>query len=677
MQIQPQGSQIFLESSHQIIIFVGGFVFKFTTFLACSVSVISLVSHAHAQDTVELNRIVIGASDGDENSVEVSDQDLVRINPVDLQDLFLAEPTIAVGSSLPVSQKIYVNGVEETNLAVSIDGSRQNNKMFHHTATTLIDPSLLKAVSIDPGVAPADAGPGALAGSIQYETKDAKDLLSDGRMLGGFTIGEYSTNGNVFTTSNALYGQKDGFEFLGFAKYANGDWQEDGDGTEIIGSGTELLSTLGKVAYEGESGDRFELSYERVNDDEMRPYRANLGRVTVGRPVPLTRNYDFTRQNVVFTYTDESPTDLWDPTFQLAYSVTNLDIEEDTTNTYGQTDSINGKLENRFTVSKGSITTGVDFYSESANLVYEDLSDSSQNSDETERASNVGVYFQVRLDLTDRLRTSVGARADYQRFEGIDDYTDGNAGLSGNISGEFDINEFITASAGYSHVFGGVPLGENFVFNKAWDYSGGIETVTSDNFYAGLSAHYLDFNIDGKLFHTSIHDARTPSWGGGPSLNKDMQTQGVEVGLGYNWASGFARVSYTHIETEIDGNQADSYTGQYLTTPIGDIFGFEVVHTFSDYGVTIGGNGQIVLEETDTYDADTGDRGEPLPGYEVFNAFIEYTPVQKSNLTFRAAVNNIFDEAYASRASYGHEYATVESLNEPGRALKVSLKAAF
>ncbi|MGJ8534257.1 MAG: TonB-dependent receptor domain-containing protein [Alphaproteobacteria bacterium] len=652
-------------------------MFKFTTFLACSVSLISLTSYAQAQETVELNRIIIGASDGDENSVEVSDQDLVRINPTDLQDLFIAEPTIAVGSSLPVSQKIYVNGVEETNLAVSIDGSRQNNKLFHHSATTLIDPSLLKAVSIDPGVAPADAGPGALAGSIQYETKDAKDLLLDGQMLGGFTIGEYSTNGNVFTTSNSLYGQKDGFEFLGFAKYAKGDWQKDGDGNDITGSGTELLSTLGKIAYESESGDRFELSYERVNDDEMRPYRANIGLVTVGRPVPLTRNYDFTRQNLVFTYTNEMPTDLWDPTFQIAYSATNLDIEEDAENTYGTTDSINGKIENRFSVAKGSITTGLDFYSDSANLDYQDLSDPSNDIDETERSSNVGVYFQIRLDLTDRLRTSLGARADYQRFEGIDDYYDGNAGVSGNISGEFDINEHLTASAGYSHVFAGIPLAENFLYSPLWDYSDGIETVTSDNFYAGLSARYGDFKVDGKVFHTTINNARTPSYSGGPSLNKDLQTQGVEVAIGYNWASGFARVAYTHIDTEIDGNPADSYTGQYLTTPIGDIFGFEIAHTFTDYGVTIGGNGQVVLEEKDTYDSDTGDRAEPLPAYEVFNAFLEYTPVQKSNLTFRAAVNNIFDETYASRATYGQEYATVESLNEPGRTLKLSVKASF
>ena len=339
--VKPPNSHVFWRLQDEIRTF----------FLASTVSVLSLLTTAQAQEVFELNRIVIGmGTDGEdanagENAVDVTDEDLARTNPADLQDLFASEPTIAVGSSLPISQKLYVNGVEETNLSVTIDGSRQNNKIFHHSATTLIDPSLLKAVSIEPGIAPADAGPGALAGAVQYETRDARDLLEDGKSFGGFTLNEFGTNGEVFTTSNALYGLVDGFEFLGFVKYANGGLQEDGDGVTINGSGTQILSGLGKVAYQSAEGHRLEFSYERVADDEARPYRANIGQIIGGRPVPLTRNYDMTRQNVALTYTNEAPTGLWDPTIQLSYSITNLDIEETTQNTYGQTDSLNGKIE--------------------------------------------------------------------------------------------------------------------------------------------------------------------------------------------------------------------------------------------------------------------------------------------------------------------------------------------
>lgn len=649
---------------------------KSALFLASTVSLFSLASYAQAQEVTELNRIVIGTNTTDDNSVEVTDEDITRINPADLQELFASEPTIAVGSSLPMSQKLYVNGVEETNLSVRIDGSRQNNKIFHHNATTLIDPSLLKAVSIDPGVAPADAGPGALAGAVEYETKDVGDLLEEGKSFGGYTLNEYSSNGNVFSTSNSLYGRQDGFEYLGFFKYAKGGLQKDGSDTGINGSGTKLLSGLGKVAYQSQEGHRLEFSYERVNDDEARPYRANIGQILGGRPVPLTRNYDLTRQNMIVRYTNEAATGWWDPTIQLSYSVTNLDIPETTQNSNGQTDSINGKIENRFGLGNGSITAGVDFYSDTADMDYQLLTDRTSDYVSQEKASNIGVYAQARLDLTERFHTSFGGRADFQRFEGMNGFSDNVSGLSGNLSGAYDLTDFLTASAGVSHVFGGVPLAENFIQNPAWSYSEGVQAVTSNNVYAGLTARMGDFELSGKVFQTSIKNARTPTWGGGAGLTKDMKSNGFELGLGYNWASGFARLGYANIDTTIDGATADSYTGNYLTTPIGEIFTLEFAHTFVDHGVTIGASGQIVLSESDTSDS-AGGAGEPLSGYEVFNAYAEYTPLQHDNLTFRASVNNIFDETYTSRATYGGEFPTVVQLREPGRTFKLSLKAQF
>lgn len=75
----------------------------------------------------------------------ITQRDLDRRNPSDLRGVFAGEPGIKVGSSVPMSQKVYVQGMEETNLAVTIDGGRQNNKIFHHNATTLVDPTLLKA----------------------------------------------------------------------------------------------------------------------------------------------------------------------------------------------------------------------------------------------------------------------------------------------------------------------------------------------------------------------------------------------------------------------------------------------------------------------------------------------------------------------------------------------------
>jgi hemoglobin/transferrin/lactoferrin receptor protein len=651
---------------------------KTNLILTLTASLWATTSLAQTTDSFQLNTIFLETSSENDNAVDVESEDIARQNPTDIQDLFKSEPTIAVGSSIPASQKLYVNGVEETNLNVTIDGSRQNNKVFHHATTTYIDPALLKAVRINPGVAPADAGAGALAGSVAYETRDVDDLLAEDLTFGGFAKSEYDSNGGIFSNSGSLYGRKGGFEYFGFLKIANGDLRSDGSGEEIVGSGTDLVSGLAKVAYEAESGDRFEFSMEQVTDDELRPYRANIALITAGRPVDLTRNYDINRQNFVFTYTDETPTGWWDPTIRLAYSETDLVIDEETQFSRGTTSSFNGVIQNRFTLPNGSIATGIDFYSDEAELEYYGVTDSTYDILASEKSQNIGIFAQARTDFSPRARASYGLRADFQEFTGLDGETTSDNGFSGNLSGEFDVTDNVVLSAGYSSVWGGVPLAENFILNDAWAYpEDGIEAVTSENIFVAANATFGAWDLSGKLFRTNIDNARTPSWTGGPDLQTDLESRGFELGLGYGWENGFARIGYAHIDSEIDGRTADSYSGNYLTTPLGEVVTLEVVHTLPQHNLTFGADAQIVLSETNTYDFDTGGAGPTLPSYEVVNAFVEWQPKRNDNWTIRGEVNNLFDATYANRATYGQEFTTVNPLLEAGRSFKISASLKF
>ncbi|MBO9429798.1 TonB-dependent receptor [Sulfitobacter sp. R18_1] len=616
----------------------------------------------------------------EDDDISISSEGLALSNPADLSELFVAEPTIAVGSSIPMSQKVYVNGIEENNLAISIDGARQNNKVFHHNTTTLIDPALLKAARVDPGVAPADAGPGALGGALAYETKDASDLLAPGESFGGRYKLEYDSNGDIFSNSLSVYGREGGFEYLGFAKVAEGGLREDGNGDEIIGSGTDLLSGLGKLAYEAQSGDRVELSYERVVDDEIRPYRANLGAIIGGRPLPADRPYDLERTNIVLSYSDTTPTAMWNPTARLAYSGTKLVNDESalSTNsiTSGETVSLSGEFSNRFALCWGELNAGLDFYSDEADLDYRDLSSGAREA-ATEKLSNIGLFAQARMEPTSNARLSFGARADFQDFEGTDGSSQSESGLSGNISGEYDLSDDLTISAGYSHVWGGLELAENYILNPAWDYGSGIEEVTADNLY--LAANYTmgAWVVDGKLFATNIDNARAASYRGGPAFTADVQSRGFELGLGTAWEDGFFRAGFARIDTEINGRSADSYYGNYLTMPMGDFLTFQVAHRLNN-GVLLGGDVQVAFDFDDTYDAATGGSGPELDGYTIANVFAEYTPKRMDNLTLRAEVNNLFDEQYSSRATYGQEFVgEVEPLTEPGRSIRVSAEIVF
>lgn len=625
-------------------------------------------SGAVVLDTIDVTTLGTG---GSVNNVQITAEDLAQKAPTDLQEVFANEPKVAVGGSTSTAQKVYVQGIEENNLAVTVDGARQNNKVFHHNTTNLIDPSLLKAVSVDAGVAPADAGPGALGGSIAYETKDARDLLEPGKSLGGLVTGTYDFNSKTSTVGLSAYGMKDGFEFFGYLNFAKGDNYTGGDGKIIDGTSANLLSGIGKVAYQAESGHRFELSHEQLRDDAPRPFRANMGAITNPKPGEVAiRDYTLDRSSTVFTYTDESPEGWWDPKVVIAYTNARVETPIYPAPTYpgiGTTQSFNGKAENRFAFDIGTVTAGFDFYKDKAHL--DAKADTS-----TEHASNVGLYAQARLEPWERTRLSFGARGDNQWFEGTTGQKWTNAGLSGNISGEYDlVPDFLTAKAGYSHVWAGVPLAENFIFNPNWNYGAGPKPVTSDNLTAGLVATYEGFTLEGSIFRTDIYDARTARYRADRAIwAHDVRSQGFTISGGYDWGAGNVSVKYANIDVTIDGKPADSDLGTYLATPVGQIFTLAALHRFDDWGVTVGADVEIALK----YDK-VPDPTRPLKGHEVVNVFVEYQPESHPNLTFRGEVKNLFDEDYASRATYGQEFINVKPLLEPGRSFRLSATAKF
>jgi hemoglobin/transferrin/lactoferrin receptor protein len=602
------------------------------------------------------------------NTIDITSQDLERLNPTDIKGVFSEQPGILVGSSLPMSQKVYVNGFEETTLAVTVDGAIQNNKVFHHNGTNFIDPSLLKAVRVDAGVAPADAGFGALTGSIVYETKDVRDFMDrDG--VGGFAKSQFNTNGRVFTNSIAAYGMSKGFEVLGYFNIGTGDNFKAGNGLTVGGTETDFWSGLGKIAYQAPSGDRFELSHERISDDGLRPYRANFSMPPTGPAEPSFRRYDIDRKTTIFNYSDATPEGWWDPKVVIAHSEAYVGttfthrFSGATSPGYGISETLNGKAENKFSFTGGNIIAGVDFNKREAVLSF-------PGEFAREKSDVVGAYAQARLEPIVGTRVSFGGRSDYQWFTGTDGSELNDGGLSGNASFEQDlIGRFLTFKAGYSHIWAGIALAENYIMNPAWDYSGGLRAATADNVNAGLIARYNGWTLEGTVFRSQIDDARVRM------ASRDVESEGFEVGVGYDWGHGFLRVKYANIRVTIDGQPADSDTGTYLATPVGDIITITGFHRFVGTGFAVGANAKIAPE----YDFVIAG-SPPYKGYKVFNAFVEYKPTLPFDLTLRLDVRNIFNSTYAERATYGQEWIITDNvtpLYEPGRSVILTATAKF
>ena len=637
--------------------------------------------------------------------VEIGTEQLDFHAPSKLSDVFFGETAVSSGGVIGTATKTYIHALEEENLSVTIDGVRQGGGGWHHTGNLLIDPELLQRATIKPGVAAADDGYAALSGSIAYETKDARDLLAPGQSLGGYAKLEWRSNGDALKETGAVYGTQGGMEFLLTGTLHNGDDYEDGDGNEVRYTAPDMYALLGKMAFNGKDGHRFELSFENTEDDGDRDLRQNFG-TPVGAP-PVAPNATVpsktTRSTFVLSYADETPNEWITPSAQFSYNRTVFDTDQPdvlptgvvigpftvdgTVDIHGETETFGAKLNGDIETGGGVVSVGVDFeHAESfgfagssvVRVAGPPVNLTVNTPGYREERRNLGAYAQARLKAGPMVGLSFGGRVDQQWFIGASGEKFNDAGLSGNATLEVTPTEWLLLSAGYSHVWGGYSFGEagllGFDNSTATglppDYTG-FEATTSDNFRLGGEIEHNGAHFGAYLFKTNIYDANDKA-NVARGLNSDLETEGVDVKLGYRRQDGFITVKYTYTDVTDDGREPET-TNYYLTSPGGHLFAIQAGYRPVER-LMLGASAEIALEYDETEEIGL----EALPAYEVFNLFASYEPEMLPGFSLRAEVNNLLDETYFDRSSEGSGQPTVSiPRNLPGRSFGLIGKVTF
>ena len=643
--------------------------------LLLSTCLCAQTAFAQDGDPVLLDTLRIDSSQAQDllGNDEITEEEIEERNPTSIADVFNGESSVNASGGAAIAQKVFVNGIEESLLSVTIDGARQNKSAFHHTGNILIDPALLKSVEVSEGIAPADAGPNALAGGLAYTTKDARDFLEEGDEFGGLATVRWDSNGEGLRRSLTLFGQKERFEWLLSGTQHTGDDYEDGDGLVVPGTEPDLTAGIAKFAINGDDGERLSFSASDTKDTGTRAAQAGPGGILFTRPdfaAVVGRPSTFVdalsrRTSYTLTYQDEQPDGNKAPYFQLSYN----EQEIDASGVWGLNTSFSGIAQNVWQLDNGNLTAGIDFFDESAEG--QGRGPGAFGSSGMEELFNLGFYAQARQDLTERLSVSYGARFDNQRFEGADGSEFKESGLSYNGQLDYVLTPTVNFSAGYSHSWGGYELGEAALINfgTPWDYTG-FQTSSSDSVRAGLRYDDGIWGASVAYFYTEVNDysAVLPT-GGARGASYDIVSSGIDSSLSYTGQNGYAKLNYTFADVEMDGAAIGS-TAYYLGRPMGHIIALEAGYNISSEWRT-GGNMQIALKNNDTA------TGVVLPGYAVANVFFSYKPEEHPGLELRFDVENIFDETYESRSSDGIDAANVVALNEPGRNFAVTVSRRF
>lgn len=639
--------------------------------------------------------VVVGEAD---NTV-VTPEMLESYQANDLADVFRHVPSVEVGGSLGIAQKIYIRGLEDTLLNVTVDGARQTSTLFHHIGRVSIEPELLQQVQVQVGAGEATSGAGAIGGAIRFRTRDPADFLDAGQRVGGLIKTGYFSNEGYKVSGTGFAELSERWGLLGSYVYTDRENMEDGDGNELPGTAAE--QRLGYLKLHGTLSDDQTLivSYEQRDEEGEFGARPNWPALEGDTLYPL----DGTRQTGVVNYRFQG-NDLINLDGTVYY--TESEIVQNRFDTWGRYQGAvttwGFDLRNTSFVGPHTLTYGVDYQNDEAEGRY--LADPSRWQDwawdpaigeAREEGEILGVYAQDHWQLGDRLLLSFGVRYDEYDLEQVTYGGEaGSDGFSPNVGLAFDVTDTLQFTAGYAEAMRGKEVGDAFTLEHApgsISLDPGLEPETVENTEVALE--YDDGRLMGSVafYWTTIDDVIMDQLGAGVFYENvgRLESDGYELMLGYLWERVSLTASYVENDAELNGDVVEGYEHNGLANQRGDTFNVDLTWRIFD-GLEAGAHythvqdldNLEVLQRAVALGWIDATRTIDKPGYDVVDVFLRWSPLATDSLSVDFAVLNLFDEHYRDHSSVGDYndipgWGGVAGLYEAGRDVRLTVAFEF
>ena len=657
-------------------------------------------------DTIEVTSVGGGYNQVDEAKISTRNATL-------LKDVFRDIPGVYVGGTNGMNQKIYMRGVSDRGLNITIDGAKQNGNTFHHNADLLIDPDLIKAVDVEVGARSVVNGSGALGGSVAFKTVDASDLLEEGQDIGAKLKMGYTSNNEGFSQSAMLYGRAfDSLDLLAAFKHYGYGFSEAGNGKKTGGDGNDI-NYLFKVGYSFLDYHKIMLSTEHMQYKGLYPMRAEFGSWIDGQLD--NRKYERDTHTIKYTY---NPSDLLELDVT-GYLTKHQRIGSISTGTkWGvETKGLKAGAKTKFETGNFAHTLryGAEYY-HSENFV-------KPGNNRPEKVDNYSLYLEDAIKYAN-LTLTPGIR--YERHE-LKTY---NGGLGGTSIGsykykfdefspalalDYDIGRGFGAFASYARVFRGPDVMESMLASGAsrgtpvaWQGNDDLKATTGNAYeiggrYKGDLAEDTYLSFVAKYFRTEYKNLISDNNAANGRINNVMYRlnaggaviDGVELFARFNWQDLSIGAGYTHqkvkykdrVVIETQNRQTRQWEKSYLTSNIigyrdqGDKYTLNAEYAWQRFDLLFGYNLLFFKsKKTDSADSITGD-GVKMPSYAVNDFYVTYVPNSGrfKGLEVNAGLYNAFNRTYASHSQRTAEYTgDSNSIDwEPGRNFKVSVSYKF
>ena len=265
-------------------------ILSFILWLALWVGPTKVLAQTSVADTTRTHKIkeVVVKADRRQKKIGaiVQSAEQLRVEmPADMNDLVRYMPSVGVSisGSRGGMRGFAIRGVEANRVAVSIDGilqpEIQDNVVFSsyglsNASRIDFDPYFASSVEIQRGANSFVSGTGALGGTVNYTTKEARDLIGEGRHWGAFGHVGYNGKENLRTyllggavrwkglEALLMGARRDGNQLRNFGY---GKLTRNVTSTQVDPMTFHQLAWLGKLTYQPNDRHRLDFTFYAMN----------------------------------------------------------------------------------------------------------------------------------------------------------------------------------------------------------------------------------------------------------------------------------------------------------------------------------------------------------------------------------------------------------------------------
>lgn len=692
-------------------------------------------AHAAGNANVALDTITVkGDRQGSKirtNIVTLQQKD--ESTATDMRELLKEEPSIDFGGGNGTSQHMTLRGMGQNSVDIKVDNAYSDSQILYHQGRFIVDPALVKVVSVQKGAGSASAGIGATNGAIIAKTVDAQDLLKGLDKNWGVRLNSGFASNEGVSYGASVFGKEGNFD--GLFSYNRNDEKdyEAGKGFRNVNGGkTVPYSALDKRSYLAKIGTTFGDGDHRIVLSHMKDQHRGIR--TVREEFALTNDPRLSLKSQAPSYRETTQSNT-----NLEYTGKNLGfVEKLNANAYvmeNERYSADDKGSNYAGRVAGPTTTKIITKGANANfdsrLAEQTLLKYGVNYrhqeikphkflnktyETTDRTGNIipkanrtpeqlatedkvhsydltnptktdtGVYIEAIHDIGDVTLTG-GLRYDHFDIKTHDGKSVSGSNLNPSFGVIWQPHEHWSFSANHNYASRSPRLydalrthGNGTIISIA----DGTKAERARNTEIGFNYNNGTFAANGSYFWQTIKDAVA-----GPQKRHDaagnpipgvqeivnagyIKNHGYELGASYRTGGLTAKVGVSHSKPRIYDTHKDNLlsSNPEFAVQTGRTWTASLAYRFQNPNLELGWRGRYLQKASGS--VLVRDKGEiKRKGFGVNDVFANWKPLGKDTLNVNLSVNNVFNKFYYPHSQRG------ETLPGVGRDVRLGVNYKF